>query len=198
MRIVVHGQQAFGKSVLEALARARGKRRRRLLCPRSAPGRAGRPPEGGRARPRPAGPSAAIVSQQARGVGGIRAAQGGSLRDGLRHAHRARGGAESAHARHDPVPSVAAPAPPRAELDQLADHHGRDAHRAHHLLARPGARYRADPLAEGRRDPGHRYARQPLLRPAVSARGRGAARGRRSGARRQGAEDRSGRVQGDV
>ena len=199
MRIVVHGQQAFGKSVLEALLE-RGENVVGVYCaPEPAQG-------GGRIDPlKEAALARGLPVHQPRSFrnkpevrGGIRAAQGGSLRHGLRHAHRARGGAQSPHAGHHPVPSLAAPPPSRPQLHQLADHHGGDAHRADHLLARSGPGYGADLAAEGRRDPGHRHPGQPLLRSAVSARRRGAAGGRGSGARGHGAEDRSGRVPGDV
>ena len=61
MRIVVHGQQAFGKSVLEALLERGENVVASTVPPRRPRGEADRSSEGGRARPGPSRPSAAIL-----------------------------------------------------------------------------------------------------------------------------------------
>ena len=76
MRIVVHGQQAFGKGVLEALLNA-ARTSSASLRPRPSSGRPRRSIEGGRARPGSPRSPAADVSQQARSVGRVRSAEGG-------------------------------------------------------------------------------------------------------------------------
>ena len=87
MRIVVHGQQAFGKAVLEALTQAR-RRSRRRLCRAGEGGRQGRSAEGSGACRKASGLSARLL-QEARGVGGIQSAQAGPPGDGFRDAVRA-------------------------------------------------------------------------------------------------------------
>ena len=89
MRIVVHGQQAFGKAVLEALLEAQGERGRRLCGAREA-GREGRSAEGGGAGRQAAGLSAGDLPE-ARGVGRVQGAQARPAGDGLRDAVRAGG-----------------------------------------------------------------------------------------------------------
>ena len=121
-----------------------------------------------------------------------------SVRHGLRHPARAAAGARCPEARHDPVPSLAAAQASRAELDQLADHPGRNRDRDHHLLARRGLGRGPDPVAEEGRDRTGRHARQPVLQPAVPDRRRRDDGGDRSGARRQGAADRAGSRAGDL
>ena len=71
MRIVVHGQQAFGKAVLEALIK-RGENVVAVYVAPEKPGAEGRSAEGGRARRQAAGLSARVLPQ-AGGVGGVRA-----------------------------------------------------------------------------------------------------------------------------
>ena len=72
MRIVVHGQQAFGKAVLEALLK-RGENVVGGLCRAGEARPEGRSSERGGIGGQAAGLSASLVSQ-ARGVGGIQGA----------------------------------------------------------------------------------------------------------------------------
>ena len=62
MRIVVHGQQAFGKAVLEALLK-RGDNVVAVYAAPEKPGQKADPVEGGGAGRRPAGPSAEVLPQ---------------------------------------------------------------------------------------------------------------------------------------
>ena len=148
MRIVVHGQQAFGKSVLEALLN-RGEDVGGVFCAPAAPGGRVDPLAGSRRGARLARVPAQVVPQ-AGGAGHLCGPGKRPVRDGLRDAVRPRRGAEPAAPRHHPVPPVAAAAPPRAELDQLADHLGREADGPDDFLARQRPRHRADPAAEDR------------------------------------------------
>ena len=106
MRIVVHGQQAFGKAVLEALLEARRGGGRGLCRAREA-GRQGRSAQGSRGRRQAAGLSAGVLPQ-AGGVGAIQGAQARFAGDGLRHAVRAGGIPQHPDARLDPVSPLAA------------------------------------------------------------------------------------------
>ena len=133
MKIIVHGQQAFGKSVLEALL-DRGEDVIGVYC---EPDREGRPPD---------------PIKQCAVERGLPVFQPKSYRKpdaaGQMASHRpdlcvmayvtlvrARGGAERPRARFHPVPPLPpAPAPGR-QLHQLARHLGRDPNRALHLLA---------------------------------------------------------------
>ena len=62
MRIVVHGQQAFGKAVLEALLK-RGDNVVAVYVAPEKPGQKARPVEGSGGRCGPAGVPAGVVSQ---------------------------------------------------------------------------------------------------------------------------------------
>ena len=193
MRIVVHGQQAFGKAVLERLL----ERNEDVVGVFCAPDREGRPTDPLRSSRSSA---ACRCTSQPHGRPTRRRADAPvrprSLRHGLRHPASATAGARCAEARHDPVPPLAAAQASRAELDQLADHPGRDRDRDHHLLARRGIGRGSDP-PERSRSAG-RYARQPVLQPPLPDRRRRHDGGDRSGARGQGAADRAGPRAGDL
>ena len=110
MRIVVHGQQAFGKAVLEALLE-RGDDVVAVYAP----------PEGARPDPLAAAAAAAGLPlvrpasfRDPAVVEGFRALRAGPPGHGVRHADRAGGVPRRADARHHPVPPVAPAAPPRA------------------------------------------------------------------------------------
>ena len=85
-----------------------------------------------------------------------------------------------------------------AERDQLADHPGRQRDRAVDLLARQRARYRrrADPEEDA--DLRHRHARLGLFRPPVPDGRRGDAGSGRPGEGRQGAAHQAGRQPGHL
>ena len=112
MRIVVHGQQAFGKAVLEALLE-RGENVVAVYVRAREAGREGRSAQGGGAGREAAGLSAGLL-QEARGVGGVQGAQARPAGDGLRHAVRAGGIPQHPDPRLDPVSSLAAAAPTAA------------------------------------------------------------------------------------
>ena len=106
MRIVVHGQQAFGKAVLEALI----KRGENVVAVYVAPEK-----EGAKADPLKEAAIAAKLPvyqpasyKDAEGLGGIQGAQARPAGDGLRHAVRAGGIPQHPDARLDPVSPVAA------------------------------------------------------------------------------------------
>ena len=147
MRIVVHGQQAFGKAVLEALLE-RGEDVVAVYAP----------PEGGAGRPAGRGRAAA----------GLPLVRPASFRDpAVTEQFRAfapdlqvmafvtlivpAGFLVRAHARHDPVPPLAAAAAPRAQRHQLAGHQRRDRDRPHRVLAGRRHRHRRRAAAARRR-----------------------------------------------
>ena len=106
MRIVVHGQQAFGKAVLEALL----KRGENVVAVYVAPEK-----PGAKADPLKEAALAAKlpifqpdVLQGPEGVGGVQVAQARPAGDGLRHAVRAGGIPQHPDPRLDPVSPVAA------------------------------------------------------------------------------------------
>ena len=147
MRIIVHGQQAFGKSVLEALLE-RGEDVIGVYC---EPDREGRPPD----------PIKQCAMMRGLPVFQPRscrkpetAGQMASLRPDLCvMAYVTLFVPEEvlnvpAHGSIQYHPFPAAPAPGR-QLHQLARHLGRDPDRALHLLAGRRARRRADPDAKG-------------------------------------------------
>ena len=134
MRIVVHGQQAFGKAVLEALL----KRGENVVAVYVAPEK-----PGAKADPLKEAALAAKlpvyqpdVLQEAGSLGGVQGAQARPAGDGVRHAVRAGGIPQHPDPRLDPVSPVAAAGLSRRERDQLADHQGREGNRAVDLLAR--------------------------------------------------------------
>ena len=138
MRIVVHGQQAFGKAVLEALLE-RGDDVVAVYAPPE--GAAARRTRSRRPRWPPGSRSCARRRSATRPCADeFRALRARSPGHGVRHADRAGGVPARPDARHHPVPPVAAAAAPRAQRDQLADHQGRDRDRPHGLLA--GRRHR--------------------------------------------------------
>ena len=189
MRIVVNGQQAFGADVLKALLE-RGEEVVAVYC---APDKEGRPPDPLGEAAREAGielhqPESFDTDEAPRRAGRPRARPHGH---GVRDPHGPRAGPERPDAWHDPVPPVAPAAPPRAERDQLGDHPGRRHDRRLDLLARRRPRHRPAPPDQGGRDHPGRHARQPVLRQALSDRGRRADRGRRPRPRRQGAQARA-------
>ncbi len=82
--------------------------------------------------------------------------------------------------------------------DQLADHQRREGNRAFHLLARQRARYRRRAAPEEDADQRRRHARHGLFRPSVPD-GRRCDDGiGRSGESRQGAAHQAGRKPGDL
>ena len=150
MRIVVHGQQAFGKAVLEALI----KRGEDVVAVYVAPEK-----PGAKADPLKEAALAAKlpvhqpdVLPEAGGVGGVPRAQARSAGDGLRHLVRAGGVSQHPDPRLDPVSPLALSRLSRAERDQLADHQGRNGNRPVDLLARQRARYRRRAAAEADAD----------------------------------------------
>ena len=106
MRIVVHGQQAFGKAVLEALLK-RGENVVAVYVAPEKPGAEGRSAQGSGARREAAGLSAGLLPQ-AGGVGGVPRAQARPAGDGLRDAVRAGGIPQHPDPRLDPVSPLAA------------------------------------------------------------------------------------------
>ena len=106
MRIVVHGQQAFGKAVLEALLK-RGENVVAVYVAPEKPGAEGRSAEGSRARRQAADLSAGVLPQ-AGSVGGVQGAQARPAGDGVRHAVRAGGIPQHPDPRLDPVSPLAA------------------------------------------------------------------------------------------
>ena len=187
MRIVVHGQEAFGKAVLEKLL----ERKENVVAVFCAPDKAGRaedPLEVVRPREGPHRASA----EELEVAGSVRVhevVQRRPVRDGLRDAVRAAARARCTPARHDPVSPLAAARAPRALVDQLADRHGPDARRGCRSSGptrgsmRDRSCCRRRSTDRPRRDAGRR-----LLQEAVSAGRRCHDGEHRSGARRQGAE----------
>ena len=106
MRIVVHGQQAFGKAVLEALI----KRGENVVAVYVAPEK-----EGAKADPLKEAALAAKlpvhqpgILQGREGLGRVQGARARPAGDGFRHAVRAAGIREHPEAWHDPVSPLAA------------------------------------------------------------------------------------------
>ncbi len=191
MRIVVHGQQAFGKAVLEALL----KRGENVVAVYVAPEK-----EGAKADPLKEAALAAKlpvfqpdVLQEAGSSGGIQGAQARSAGHGLRHAVRAGRVPQHPDQGLDPVPPLAAAGLSRRVRHQLADHHGRKGSRPVDLLAGQRARYRRRAHAEEDADRRHRHARHGLFRSPVPDGRRGDAGIGRSGEGRQGAAHQAGR-----
>ena len=193
MRIVVHGQQAFGKAVLERLL----ERNENVVGVFCAPDREGRPTdplkEFALERDLPVHQPTSWKTDEALEL--MRSFDPDLCVMAYVTLLVPQRVLDAPEARHDPVPSLAAAEASRAELDQLADHPGRDRDRAHHLLARRGLGRGPDPAAEGGRDRAARHARQPVLQPAVPDGRRRHDGGDRSGARGQGAADPAGRRQ---
>ena len=108
MRIVVHGQEAFGKAVLEKLLE-----RKENVVAVFLRARQGRPRRGSAQAVRDReGPARAPAEEleDARGARADEVVQCRRVHDGLRDAVRAAAGARCAEARHVPVPSLAAAA----------------------------------------------------------------------------------------
>ena len=163
MRIVVHGQQAFGKTVLERLL----ERNEDVVGVFCGPDREGRP----------ADPLKEVALER-----DLPVHQPTSWKtDEALELMRSFDPDLCVMAYVTPVPQRVLDAPRRGtiqyhlvaaeasrpELDQLADHPGRDRDRAHHLLARRGLGRRPDPAAEGGRDRAARHARQPVFQPPL-------------------------------
>ena len=176
MRIVVHGQQAFGKAVLEALLK-RGDEVVAVYVAPEKPGQKPDPVEGRRRGRGPAGLSAGVVSQ-AGSLGRVPRAEARPAGDGVRHAVRAGRVPQHPDARLDPVSPFAAAGASRRVGDQLADHPGREGNGPVDLLARQRARHRRRAAAEEDADFRHRHARQRLFRSPVPDGRRGDARSR--------------------
>src|SRR3977135_3330133 len=87
----------------------------------------------------------------------------------------------------DPAPPPAAAGLPRRQRDQLADHPGREGNRPVDLLARQRPRYRRRAPAEEDADRSQGHAGHGLFRPPVPDGRRGHARVGRPGEGRQGA-----------
>src|SRR5262249_50186397 len=142
MRIVVHGQQAFGKAVLEAL-RKRGEDVVAVyVAPEKEGAKAESLKEAALAAQLPVHQPASYRKPEAGVVSGVQGAQAGPAGDGLRHAVLAGGVPQYSDQGFDPIPSLAAAEISRPERDQLADHPGRERDRAVDLLAGQRARYR--------------------------------------------------------
>ena len=159
MRIVVHGQQAFGKAVLEALI----KRGEDVVAVYVAPEK-----PGAKADPLKEAAVAAKLPvyqpgllQETGSVGGVQSAQARPAGHGLRHFVRAGRIPQHPDPRLDPVSPVAVAGLPRRQRHQLADHQGRDRNGAIDLLARQRPRYRrrADCRRRRRSAPTTRSAR---------------------------------------
>ena len=166
MRIVVHGQQAFGKAVLEALL----KRGENVVGVYVAPEK-----EGAKADPLK---EAALAAK-------LPIYQPASYKDpkvwdefkALKPDLQVMAFVtlfvpeeflNIPDPRLDPVSPLAAAGLSRRQRDQLADHHGRKGNRPVDLLARQRARYRRRAAAEEDADLGDRHARHRLFRPPVS------------------------------
>ena len=122
MRIVVHGQEAFGKAVLEKLI----ERKENLVAVFCAPDKAGRAEDPLKVFAKDKG-LPVHQPKELENAGGARAHEVGQrrpVRDGLRDAVRTPAGARCSQARHHPVSSLAIAAAPRSLLDQLAHRHG--------------------------------------------------------------------------
>ena len=192
MRIVVHGQQAFGKAVLEALL----KRGENVVAVYVAPEK-----EGAKADPLK---EAALAAK-------LPVYQPASYKDpkvweefkALKPDLQVMAFVTlfvpedflniPTHGSIQYHPSLL-PAYRGASRHQLADHQGREGNRAVDLLARQRARYRRHPGAEENADLRHRHARHRLFRPPVPDGRRSDAGRRRPGESRQGAAHQAGRI----
>ncbi len=196
MRIVVHGQQAFGKAVLEALI----KRGENVVAVYVAPEK-----EGAKADPlkeaalaaklpvyQPASYRKPEVWDEFRALKpDLQVMAFVTLFVPEEFLNIPTHGSIQYH------PSLL-PAYRGAERHQLADHQGRDRNRAVDLLARQRPRYRRRAAAEKNADRADRHARHGLFRPAVPDGRRGDAGSGRSGQGRQGAAHQTRRVQGHL
>ena len=196
MRIVVHGQQAFGKAVLEALL----KRGENVVAVYVAPEK-----EGAKADPLK---EAALAAK-------LPVYQPASYKDpkvweefkALKPDLQVMAFVTlfvpeeflniPTHGSIQYHPSLL-PAYRGAVRDQLADHQGREGNRPVDLLARQRARYRRRPDPEEDADLRDRHARHRLFRPPVPDGRRGHAGIRRPGEGRQGAAHQAGRLQGHL
>ena len=138
MRIVVHGQEAFGKAVLEKLL----ERKENVVAVCCAPDKAGRPEDPLKLFAREKGlpvhqpkswktPEALELMKSFNADVCMMAYVLLFVPQPVLDAPRAR---------HVPVSPLAAAGASRAVVDQLADRHGQDAHRPDHLLAQRGPR----------------------------------------------------------
>jgi hypothetical protein len=122
MRLIVHGQQAYGKSVLEAIL---DKGVDEVVAVYCAPDKEGRPMD---------------PLKEFAQVKGLPIYQPESYRKpevwAQMATHDARGSTQRAEVRVDTIPPVAAALAQGAELDQLADHHGQEEDRSVDFLAR--------------------------------------------------------------
>ena len=182
MRIVIVGQQAFGKAVLEAFL-ARGDEIAGVFA---APETAGRRPDplvaAAEEKELPVYRFAKYSDREAQQA--LAELERRYRRDGLCSAVRAARVLRHPETRDDPVPPVAAAAASRAGLDPVGDHPRPQRDRADDLPPDPGARRGAGDPAEAGRDRSGRHRRLALFRQDLPARGRGAGAGGRSGRRR--------------
>jgi hypothetical protein len=193
MRIVVHGQQAFGKAVLEALL----KRGENVIAVYVAPEKPGAKADPLKEAALAAGlPVYQPASYASRKVW----EEFKALKPDLQvmafvtlfvpeeFLNIPTHGSIQYH------PSLL-PAYRGAVRDQLADHQGREGNRPLDLLARQRPRYRRRAHAEEDADLRHRHARHRLFRPPVPDGRRGDAGVGRSGEGRQGAAHQAGRIE---
>ena len=182
MKIAIIGQQEFGKAALEAFL-ARGDEVAGVFCMPEKPG--AKPDalrEAAQAWGLPVFQFASLRSSAAEGR--MRELRRRPRRDGLCAAVRAAGVREHPAPRHHPVPPLAAAAPSRALLHQLADRAGRNADRAQHLPAHRRAGRRPGDPAEVVPHRAGRDAGRAVLQQALSdGRGRAAGSGRPGHAR---------------
>ena len=172
MRIVVHGQQAFGKAVLEALLK-RGENVIAVYVAPEKPGAKADPlKEAALAAKLPVYQPASYKKPEVWD-------EFKSLKPDLQvmafvTLFVPEEFLNVPDPRLDPVSSLAAAGLPRRQRHQLADHQGREGNRALDLLARQRSRHRRRASAEEDADRPQRHAGHRLLRPPVPDGGRGA------------------------
>ena len=197
MRIVVHGQQAFGKAVLEALLK-RGENVVAVYVAPEKPGAKADPlKEAALAAKLPVYQPASYKQARRSGTSSRRSSPTCRSWPSSRCSCRRNSSTSRPTARSSIIPRCCRPiaAPVR---HQLADHQGREGNRPVDLLARQRPRYRRRAAAEEDADLRHRHARHGLFRPPVPDGRRGHAGVGRSGEGRQGAAHQAGRVEGDL
>ena len=128
MRIVVHGQEAFGKAVLEKLL----ERKENVVAVFCAPDKAGRPEDPLKIFAREKGPPVHQPKswKTPEALELMKSSNADLCVMAYVHAVRAATRARCTQARHLPVSSLAAAAASRTVVDQLADRHGAARRRA--------------------------------------------------------------------
>ena len=136
MRLLVMGQQAFGKAALDKFLGTESTRWSASIAPLTR-GQTDRSTQGGSNSCGHSGAPATRLQESgdARGDAFFR---GGSDDHGIRDAVRARGGAQHSCSGFYLLSPVALAAAPRAQFDQLADHHGSNKDRLFLVLPHDG------------------------------------------------------------